>query len=85
MEHIENNDPDVATMTSYSKLQFTGCRILGLIAESLTMTKGKTNTPEESGQSEETSPDYIEVSSDVVNNTIDIKYFIVKSCDDLEI
>ena len=82
VEHIENNDPDVATMISYSKLQFTGCQMLGLIAESLTMTKGKTNTPEES---EETSPDHIEVSSDVVNNTIDIKYFIVGSCDDLEI
>ena len=81
-EGIENDDSDVSTMFSYSKLQFHGCELLGLIKDSLTLT-GKRNLRGESD--EEISPDNVEISSDVVNNTIDIKYFIVESCDDLEI
>ena len=80
-EGIENDDHDISTMFSYSKLQFAGCDLLGLIRDSLTLT-GKRNHRE---SDEEISPDNVEISSDVVNNTIDIKYFIVESCDDLEI
>jgi len=81
-EVIENDDSDVSTMFSYSKLQFAGCELLGLIKDSLTLT-GKRNNHGESD--EEISPDNIEISSDVGNNTIDIKYFIAESCDDLQI
>ena len=83
-EAIENDDSDVSTMMSYSKLQFDGCDFLGLIKNSLTIT-GKTTSQEDSEAPEEISPDHIKVSSDVVNNTIDIQYFIVESCEDLEI
>ena len=44
-EGIENDDADVSTMFSYSKLQFHGCELLGLIKDSLTLTDSLTLFP----------------------------------------
>ena len=72
IEQIENDDPDVITMATLSRLQLDGGETLGFIKDSL-LVKGKVNSTGETEQ----SLDYIDILLNIMNNTIEFEYFIV--------
>ena len=83
MDESESDKSTITTMFSRSILRFTGSEILGLIPKSLEVTRGGMTSRREATDSKQ-FPDVMEVSTDLISNSVDFRYFIIEPSGELE-
>ena len=84
VDGTSHEESTIATMFGRSSLQFTGSEILGLTSKSFEVVYDKTTQREKSSDNNQ-FPDSIEITADLITNSIDFRYFITDSLDGLEI
>ena len=77
------DEPTITTMFSRSTLRFVGSEILGLIPESLEVTRDRTSRGETTDSKQ--FPNSIEVTADLITNSVDFRYLISDQLEELEI